>query len=165
VYLLGPVQLHEPPFVGCGPRSTTVDGEFTVALDSCVQVEPPLMEMYGVMVVGVQLTVKAMVVLAVRLPEVPLMVIVAEPTVAELLAVSVSTLLPLAGLVANAAVTPVGKPDAASVTLPVKPLSLFTVMVDFPDVPCATDSEVDDVASVKLGAGLTVSVTLAEAVV
>jgi hypothetical protein len=45
VYLLGPVQLHDPPLVGCGPRSTTVEGELTVALDSSVQVEPPLIEM------------------------------------------------------------------------------------------------------------------------
>ena len=66
------------------------------------------------MVVGVQLMVKAMVVLAVRLPEVPLMVTVAEPTAAVLPAVSVSTLLPVVGLVAKAAVTPLGRPEAAS---------------------------------------------------
>ena len=71
VYLLGPVQLHDPPLAGFGPRSTAVDGELTVAVDSCVQVEPPFTEMYGTMVVGVQLIVKATVVAAVRLPEVP----------------------------------------------------------------------------------------------
>ena len=32
VYLLGPAQLHDPPLLGCGPRSTAVDGELTVAL-------------------------------------------------------------------------------------------------------------------------------------
>ncbi len=118
VYLLGPVQLQVPPLVGCGPRSTAVEGEFTVALDSSVQVEPPLIEMYGTMVVGVQLMVKARAVLAVRLPEVPLMLTVAEPTAAVPLAVSLSTLVPVVGLVANAAVTPLGRPEAASVTLP-----------------------------------------------
>ena len=67
MYPLGPVQLHDPPLIGCGPRSTTVEAELTVALDSSVQVEPPLIEMYGTIVVGVQLIVKATVVLAVRL--------------------------------------------------------------------------------------------------
>lgn len=37
VYPLGPLQLHDPPLVGCGPRSTTVDGELTVTDDSSVQ--------------------------------------------------------------------------------------------------------------------------------
>jgi hypothetical protein len=73
------------------------------------------------MVVGVQLTVRAIVVLAVRLPEVPLIVTVAVPVVAVLLAVSESTLLPVVGLVAKVAVTPLGRPEAASVMLPVKP--------------------------------------------
>jgi hypothetical protein len=121
--------------------------------------------MYGVMVVGVQLIVKAMVVLAVRLPEVPLMVIVAELTMAELLAVRVSTLLPVVGLMANAAVTPLGRPDAASVTLPVKPFCLVTRIVDFPEAPWGTVGEAGEAPSVKLGAGLTFSSTLPVAVV
>jgi hypothetical protein len=54
VYPLGPVQLQDPPLTGCGPRSTATEVEVAVALDSSVQVEPPLMEMYGVMAVGVQ---------------------------------------------------------------------------------------------------------------
>jgi len=135
VYLLGPLQLHDPPLVGCGPRSTAVDGELTVALDSSVQVEPPFTDMYGTIVVGVQLIVKATVVLAVRLPEVPLMVTVAVPVEAELLAFSVRTLLPVVGLVAKAAVTPEGKPEAASVTLPVNPLTSVTVIVLVPLLP------------------------------
>ena len=49
------------------------------------------------------------------------MVTVDEPVVAVLLAVSVSTLVPVVGLVPNAAVTPLGKPLAASVTAPVNP--------------------------------------------
>jgi hypothetical protein len=55
VYPLGPVQLQDPPLAGCGPRSTAALVEVTVALDSSVQAKPPLMEMYGVMAVGVQL--------------------------------------------------------------------------------------------------------------
>jgi len=35
----------------------------------------------------------------------------------------------VAGLVANAAVTPLGRPDAARVTLPVNPPTSVTVMV------------------------------------
>jgi hypothetical protein len=91
--------------------------------------------MYGTIVVGVQLIVKATVVLAVRLPEVPLMVTVAAPMAAVLLAVIVSTLVPVVGLVAKAAVTPLGSPVAASVTLPLNPFWPVTVMVDFPDAP------------------------------
>jgi len=49
------------------------------------------------------------------------MVTVDEPVVAVLLAVSVSTLVPVVGLVPNAAVTPLGRPDAAKVTLPLNP--------------------------------------------
>ena len=52
-----------------------------------------------------------------------------------LLAVSVSTQLPVAGLVANAAVTPEGRPEAARVTLLVTPVGLETAIVDMPDVP------------------------------
>ena len=117
------------------------------------------------MVVGVQLTVRAIVVLAVRLPEVPLIVTVAVPAVAVLLAVNVSTLLPVVGLVAKVAVTPLGKPEAARATLPVNPFCPVTEMVVFPEAPCATLSEAGEAPSVKLGAGLTFSITLPVAVV
>jgi hypothetical protein len=51
------------------------------------------------------------------------------PEVAVLLAVSVKTLVVVVGFVPNAAVTPVGKPDADKLTLPVKPLCGVTVTV------------------------------------
>ena len=51
------------------------------------------------------------------------------PVVAVLLAVSVKVLVAAVGFVPNDAVTPVGRPDAARVTLPVKPLWGATVMV------------------------------------
>jgi hypothetical protein len=96
-------------------------------------------------------TVRAMVVVAVRLPEVPVMVTVAAPTVAVLLAVSVSTLVPVVGLVPNAAVTPLGRPDAASVTLPVNGLTSVTVMVSVAVLPWVTDRVDAESESVKLG--------------
>jgi len=71
-------------------------------------------------------------------PEVPVMVTVAGPVVADALAVSVKVLVVvvLAGL--NPAVTPFGKPEAARLTLPVKPPAGVTVIVLVPFVPCAT---------------------------
>jgi hypothetical protein len=97
------------------------------------------------------LTVSATVVVAVRLPEVPVIVTVAVPVVAVLLAVSVSTLVPVVGFVPNAAVTPLGRPDAASVTLPVNPPASFTVMVLVPLLPWVTVRLLGESESVKLG--------------
>jgi hypothetical protein len=84
---------------------------------------------------GATLTVSATVVDAVRLPEVPVMVIVATPIVAVLPAVSVTPLDPVVGLVAKLAVTPLGKPLAARVTLPVNPLAPVTVIVSLALLP------------------------------
>jgi hypothetical protein len=70
-----------------------------------------------------------MVVDAVNVPDVPLMVTVTGPVVAVALAVSVTTLELVAGLVPNASVTPLGSPVAASVTAPVNPPAPVTVMV------------------------------------
>jgi len=81
------------------------------------------------------LTVRAIVVVAVRLPLLPVMVTVAVPVVAVALAVSVSTLVPVVGFAPNVAVTPLGRPDAASVTLPLNPFWSFTVMVLVPPAP------------------------------
>jgi hypothetical protein len=81
------------------------------------------------------LTVRAMVVEAVRLAEVPVIVTVEVPVVTELLAVNVTTLVAVAGLVPNAAVTPVGRPEAARVTLPLNPPALVTVMVSVALLP------------------------------
>lgn len=52
--------------------------------------------------------------------------------VAELLAVNVSKLLPVVGLVPNAAVTPLGIPDAVRVTGPVNPPTSVTLTVSVP---------------------------------
>ncbi len=99
---------------------------------------------------GPEVTVRLTVVVAVRLPEVPVMVTVAGPVVADALAVSVKVLVVvvLAGL--NPAVTPFGKPEAARLTLPVKPPAGVTVIVLVPFVPCATLTVVGAAARVKL---------------
>lgn len=60
-------------------------------------------------------------VVIVRLPEVPVTVTVRCPMLAELLAVSVSVLLPVVGFGAMDAVTPLGRPDTERFTLPMNP--------------------------------------------
>jgi len=107
----------------------------------------------------VLVTVRAMVVFAVVLPEVPVTVTVAAPAVAVLLAVSVSTLELVDDAGLNDAVTPLGSPVAVNDTLPLNPLTSATVMVSVPVFPCATNREVGEGVSVKLGVveGLTVS--------
>ena len=82
-----------------------------------------------------EFTVSAIVVVAVRLPDVPVMVTVAVPVVAVLLAVRVSVLVEVVGFVPNVAVTPLGKPDAAKVTLPENPPRSVTVIVLVPLPP------------------------------
>jgi hypothetical protein len=101
--------------------------------------------------------VREIVVVLVRLPEVPVTVTVTDPVVAVLLAVSVSVLVlvVLPGL--NEAVTPEGKPEADKVTLPLKPFRAFTVMVLVPVAPCVTVRLFGDAEIVKLGGGFRVS--------
>lgn len=101
--------------------------------------------------VAVEFTVNARVVVAVRLPEVPVIVTVADPVVAVLLAVSVRTLVPVVGFVPNAAVTPLGRPEAARVTLPVNPPTSVTVIVLLPLPPCVTVRLLGESDNVKLG--------------
>jgi hypothetical protein len=112
------------------------------------EVGEALMVKFGV---AVEFTVRASVVLAVRLPEVPVMVTVAVPVVAVALAVSVSTLVEVVGFVLNVAVTPLGKPDAARVTLPVNPFKSFTVIVLVPLLPWVMVRLLGESESVKLG--------------
>jgi hypothetical protein len=68
-------------------------------------------------------------VVCIKLPEVPVIVTVAGPVVAELHAVNVTMLALVAGLGLNDAVTPLGKVEViARFTLPLKPFVGFTVM-------------------------------------
>jgi hypothetical protein len=80
-------------------------------------------------------TVRAIALEFDKLPEVPVMVTVAVPVVAVALAVNVTVLVVVAGLALNDAVTPLGRPDADKVTLPLKPFCGVTVIVLVPAVP------------------------------
>ena len=86
------------------------------------------------------LTVTEIVVLAVVLPEAPVMVTVDVPALAVLLAVSVRTLEVADEVGLNDAVTPLGSPVALNATLPVNPPVSATVMVSVPLAPCFTDT-------------------------
>jgi len=93
--------------------------------------------------------VREIVVVFVKLPDVPVTVTVTVPVVAVLLAVKVSVLLLAVLLLAvlvglNEAVTPLGRPDADKLTLPLKPFCGVTVMVLVPVVPCAIVKLFDD---------------------
>jgi hypothetical protein len=142
-----------------------------VALNVVAELNPPVLVMVIVLVplapcvtvteagdaatvkfgVAVEFTVRASVVDAVKLPEVPVIVTVADPVVAVLLAVSVSTLVPVVGFVPNAAVTPLGRPDAARLTLPVNPPTSVTVIVLLPLPPCVIVRLLGESERVKLG--------------
>ena len=71
----------------------------------------------------------------VKLPEVPVMVTVNVPVVAVLLAVSANVLVAVAGFGLNDAVTPLGRPDADRLTLPLNPFSGVTVIALVPLLP------------------------------
>jgi hypothetical protein len=136
------VSVALPP---CATDKLTVDGEI---------VKPA----------GGSATVIAIAVDAVRLPEVPVIVIFEVPAVNVQPDVRVSTLLPVVGLVLNVPVKPEGKPDAASVTAPVKPPMSVTAIVSVTLAPGVTVIDADDGVSVKLGGvkEVTVSLMLAE---
>jgi hypothetical protein len=72
-------------------------------------------------------TLRLSVVVAVKEPEVPVMVSVYCPRLALLLAVKVSMLLPVVGFGLKDAVTPLGRPEVrARFTLPLNPFWGFT---------------------------------------
>src|ERR1035441_2073718 len=104
-------------------------------------------------------TVREIVVVALSEPEVPVMVTVDVPAVAVALAVNVSTLVEVAGLVPNAAVTPLGKPLAARVTEPLNGLTSVTVMVSVPLALWAIDRLADEALSEKLPVDVAVTVS------
>jgi len=77
---------------------------------------------------GPAVTVREIVVEALKAPEVPVTVTLKVPVTAALaLSCSVLLLVVLAGL--NDAVTPLGRPEADKLTLPLKPLSWLKVIV------------------------------------
>lgn len=103
---------------------------------------------------GAWVTVSCMVVVCVRLPEVPVIVTVTVPVVALELAAKLRALDEVAGLGLNAAVTPCGNPEMANVTLPENPYNGLTVTVLLPLAPpFAIASVLGEVDRVKSGGG------------
>src|SRR4051812_11321682 len=92
-----------------------------------------------------------MVVVALRLPDVPVMVSVLVPTLAALSAVNVRLLDPVVGFGEMEAVTPVGRPELERFTLPVNPYIAFTNTKDVCEVPWPISTNPGP-ESVKLGA-------------
>jgi len=80
-------------------------------------------------------TFRETLVVSVRAPETPTIVIVYVPTGAEFPAARVSTLEAAVGFVPNEAVMPAGNPEADSVTLPVKPFKSVTEMMSVALLP------------------------------
>lgn len=98
-----------------------------------------------------ELIVRLMVVVCVRLPDVPVTVMLLVPVAAVLLAVNVRTLVDVVGFVPNEAVTPLGSAEVDSVTDPVNPPVGATVIVLLPLVPCFTVKLAGDAESEKSG--------------
>lgn len=95
-------------------------------------------------------TVTVMEVVADSEPEVPVIVTVAVPGVAVVLAVNVIAVELVDEVGLNEAVTPVGRPAAANITLPVNPFESATVIVSVAVLPWVTARVAVEAASVKL---------------
>lgn len=91
------------------------------------------------------------------MPDVPEMVMGYVPATVDAATARVTTLevVDEAGL--NEAVTPVGNPEAANVTLPANGLTSVTVIVSVPLAPGATVRVVGDAERLKLPSPVTVS--------
>ncbi len=97
-------------------------------------------------------TVKLIVVLLARPPEFPFTSTLYFPAAADLLAVTTRELVLLVVEGLNVAVTPVGRPDAARLTLPLKPFFPSTMMVVLPALPpVETVRLLDETARLRLG--------------
>jgi hypothetical protein len=101
-----------------------------------------------------------MVAVCVKVADVAVMVTVAGPVVAVLLAVKVSVLVVVAGLVLKEAVTPLGRPEADRVTLLLKPFCGVMVTVLVPVAPCITLRVLGAAERVKFDGSVTVSATV-----
>src|SRR5947209_4011812 len=89
----------------------------------------------------------------VKPPDIPVMVTVAVPVAAVLLAVSVNVLVLAVLLGLNDAVTPLGRPDADKLTLPLKPFCGVNAMVLAPLAHCTIGKLLGDAEIVKLATG------------
>jgi len=110
--------------------------------------------------VGPDATVNAMVVVSVRPPDLPVIVIAEVPAAAVLAAAKVSAVLP-AVTAPKVAVTPVGRPEADNVTVPLKPDKGVMAILLVPLEPGLMLKLAGVAARVKLGGGLTVSAIVA----
>ena len=90
-------------------------------------------------------------VVAVTLPDVPVIAILQVPTAAVLLALKVRVLEPVVGFVPSVAVTPAGKPETASFTLPENPYKGVTTTVADAELPMPKSRLPGWVESEKLG--------------
>jgi hypothetical protein len=79
---------------------------------------------------------------------------------AVLATLSVNTVELVALYGTNRAVTPVGRPITAKVTLPLNPFAGTIVIVELPLAPCAMLKLAGDAVNAKLGAAVTVRVTV-----
>jgi hypothetical protein len=102
---------------------------------------------------GIGFTVREIVVAPDKLPEVPVMVTVTVPVADVPLAVSVNVLVLVALVGVKEADTPLGKPEADKLTLPLKPFCGVTVMVLVALAPCVIVKLLGDTESTKLGVG------------
>jgi hypothetical protein len=120
-----------------------------------MEVVPPL----PTVKLGSGVMLRETLVVAPSVPEVPVTVTVTgvEVTSAEVRTASVRISVPDTDPAAKDGVTPLGKPVAASVTLPEKPPTSATVIVLVPLPPCATDMVAGEADNVKLGDGLTMT--------
>jgi hypothetical protein len=103
--------------------------------------------------------VRAMAACAVSAPDVPVTVSVDAPAATVVAAVSFNA-LPV-----NVAVTPVGKPEIASVGVPANPFTGVTAIVLVPDAPGAKVMLAGDAATLKLGPAFIVKTKVEETVV
>ena len=99
------------------------------------------------------MTVKVSAVVWLRLPDTPLTVMVVVPIAAALLTFRVNVLAPVVMLGLNEAVAPFGRPEADRLTLELKLLSLFTVIVLVPLLPRPTLRLLGEADKLKSGAG------------
>ena len=106
-----------------------------------------------------ELMVNEIVVLLLRLPEVPVMVMILVPVVAVAPAVNVRTLVDVVGLVANDAVTPLGNAEVDKVTDPANPPEGTTLIVLLPLFPWVTVKLAGEAESEKLGFATAVTVS------
>lgn len=98
-------------------------------------------------------TERSTLVVAVSEDEVPVIVRVEDASEAVLAAVKVRVLLVVAEPGLKAAVTPLGRPETVSATVPSKLLTGTTVIVSEPCLPRCTLRLVDDGDKAKLGGG------------